>query len=167
MGYDMTWENDSDQDGSYFRLNIFGMARYAEAMYRLGMLYPADPGAFPEAHDHGTTWEHVDAVQDLEGGDGGRVVSGPAAAAARAYLDQVNAHLAQHPGEAAGIPSFKFSTNDGWHVTPEECRAAVKAARDATPNQLDANFADGDRQYWDEWIAYLERAADHGGFRVF
>ncbi|QVJ00406.1 hypothetical protein KGD82_16735 [Nocardiopsis eucommiae] len=168
MGYDMTWENASQHEDPYFRLNIFGMARYSESMHRLGMLYPAEPGSFPQAHEHGTTWEHVWTVGDEAAPDPDAdtpKLTEEQAEAARDFATRLETHLSQHPGDTPGIPSFKFSTNDGWLVTPEECKAAAQAARAATPTQLDANVGP-EREYWGRWVEYLEKAAEHGGFRV-
>ncbi|GHO60047.1 hypothetical protein KSB_85220 [Ktedonobacter robiniae] len=62
-----------------------------------------------------------------------------------------------------GIPAYKFGSNDGWLVTPDELSAALAA--------YDACIADGVEPpaftWWGDWINYLRRAASHGGFRVW
>lgn len=167
MGYDMTWQTDSDK--AYFHLSVWGMSAYARAMHELGMVYEVAPtGAWPKASDHGTTHEHIDTVED--GNPEGIQITAVQEAAARAYLKLRDAHLSQHPGNTPGIPSFKFGTNDGWLVTPDECKAALAAYRAADEGKREAVLA-AVRQpwnpgYWDEWIAFLEGAVDHGGFRV-
>src|SRR5688572_22798866 len=46
-------------DKSYFRLNNFGMGRYAEAMHALGMLQNIpSPGPWPEKPEH-LDWEEI------------------------------------------------------------------------------------------------------------
>ena len=78
-----------------------------------------------------------------------------------------------NPGK---VPAFKFQSNDGWFVTPDECRAIDNALRRAIEKNVEAVFdlltADGsDRESAIEclrsWAEYNRLAANCGGYRVF
>jgi hypothetical protein len=93
-----------------------------------------------------------------------------------AVLGDLGALLA---GAGDGIPVHKLCSNDGWLVTPGECRKAVamwhEACKEAGAGDeqlglkvlteaLDEFNVGSD--YWLKWIAWIERAAGHGGFVV-
>src|SRR5262249_32724983 len=72
------------------------------------------------------------------------------------------------------VPTFKFCSNDGWLVTPDECLAVAKGVRLAVAACRDEVLACGED--WDpdqlillvlRWGAYNELAADHGGYQVW
>jgi hypothetical protein len=74
------------------------------------------------------------------------------------------------PADVPGIPLHKFCSNDGWHVLPVECKAALLAwhtwstvNREKVPSNLD----DDESEYWTRWLGYLRLAIDHGGFKVY
>jgi hypothetical protein len=149
-------------DRSYFRLNVWGMGRYVDAMRRLGMLKDVEVGPFPQPPDD-IDWDLYERATPDDVDDAGKLGS-----AAR-HKAEVEAHLARGD-DAPGIPEHKlYSTNDGWLVTPQECITAL-ALYDATTNEhrgtaLSEAGVD-DRAYWSRWIEYLRGAIDHGGFRV-
>jgi hypothetical protein len=155
--YDAMYETKTN----YFRLNISGMHVCCQAMHRLGMLCnPEQSGGWPEAPSD--DWPERDETTD------------PAWVA---YFDQVDAHLSEHRGECPGIPGHKFSTNDGWIVTPAECQAALAAYRshDAETVQrvvretlrLDERGVAVEETWWPEWIDFLRRSATEAeGFEV-
>jgi hypothetical protein len=75
------------------------------------------------------------------------------------------------------VPAFKLGSNDGWRLTPGECRALGKALRATIADHPDALVAavteSGSTLARDEslaWLAafadYLAVAADHGGVVV-
>lgn len=73
------------------------------------------------------------------------------------------------------IPLHKFGSNDGWHVTPEECFFAgntMKTIREAEHERFFTVLgAAGIKEekaiaYFDQWIEYLLVASERGGFRV-
>ncbi|MEU7400737.1 hypothetical protein [Streptomyces sp. NPDC044948] len=162
MGYDMYIEHvPEDEDSGYFRLNIWGMSRYAQLMEQLGMVatdYPLAP--WPEKPD-GIDWEDVSAVRHPEDCEGQE----PAKPEAVAYSKTLDEYLAWHPDPPLGIALHKFGTNDGWLVTPEEIATALESYRTHSGEEVKALLA-GELDYWLKWIAYLERAQRCGGFRV-
>jgi hypothetical protein len=140
----------------YFRLNIWGMGVCAQAMHRLGMLDTATKSlAWPEREAFGVddkTWADWDWERPGE----------DAPEALRRYYEAHEKALSHRPEKPTGICDFKFSSNDGWIVTPEEITAALatydeRIGGGATPPESD---------WWGDWIDYLRRAATRGGFRV-
>lgn len=139
-----------DQLRGYFRLNIWGMGVALDHMQSLGMLYSLEDRRYPEFPKP----EAFGLVEHPDDEDGW-VAGTPE----RAYLDAHEAVLAWHPADPAGIGSWKFGSNDGWIVTPEEIRAALARAADA-PAREDLP------KWWGDWVAYLQRAATLGGVEV-
>jgi hypothetical protein len=188
MGYDMTWENrngcdveayeaarerfyeaarvrDSSGRGTgaadeafrqmaaaekwCFRLNMFGMSRYVGFMFEHGMVYEAQQPRWPTSD--GLTdedWATEDTGHETE--------------PMRRYQSAAEKVRKAH-GDQPGIPSFKFGSNDDWHVLALECSSAVEIWEAAGSPILDGG--DGGA-YWREWIQYLRGAAEHDGFRV-
>ncbi|UYL87468.1 hypothetical protein SEA_PUREGLOBE5_105 [Arthrobacter phage Pureglobe5] len=162
------FEKMSRADTHYFRLNIWGMGRCRAAMYAAGMIFDGQEAEFPK----------YDPPTSAEGGAEALV------AAEDAYAEEYDRLCepvrAAHPEGGDTIPSFKFGSNDGWLVTESECAAAVKAWREHKA-KLDANDAvgiihEGDEgadevayyaEWWPEWIEFLERASQRGGFKVW
>lgn len=138
------------KEPGYFRLNNGGMGRYADAMHELGMAHESTSGLdwsespeYPEDDDNDEKIDAYDQAMDKFTGAHGT------------------------PADQPTIPLHKFSTNDGWFVTPEEIRAALAAwdARDL--DDLDEGTrATIETDYWGEFIAWLRLAAEHDGFRV-
>ena len=129
-----------------FRLNIFGMGRYREAMADLGMAYDS---RCPVASVDWDTLPDSDADYEV-------------------YQMALDRLTSQH-GESSNptIPLHKFGSNDGWVVTPDEIRAALEAW-DGDSADLSAETDELiQTDYWNKWIAYLRLAADHEGFRVY
>jgi hypothetical protein len=161
-----------DAQRSYFRLNIFGMSRYTDAMERVGMVFDDLPYPdFPKLGDYDLTDEQWEAFEYPD--DDAKPVEGEALAAAEKFKAAQDEVLSWHGmADTPGIPAHKFSTNDGWIVLPVECQAAVKAWRAYVAEQGDeakacASLGLADRSnYWLKWIAYLEGAARHDGFEV-
>lgn len=56
-------------------------------------------------------------------------------------------------------------SNDGWINTPEEISGALRTYRDTDPEIVAKVLADSEieRDYWDRWIGFLDRAAAEGG----
>ncbi|WNT44968.1 hypothetical protein SEA_ABBYDAISY_75 [Arthrobacter phage AbbyDaisy] len=135
------------KDPGYFRLNGHGMWRYLEVMLALGM-----------AHDHASPEIDWASLPDYDDGED-------------AYYEASDKLTGIHPGDDPTIPTFKFSSNDGWYVSPDECRASVSAWDARQTEGLPADLADDlrsitDTSYWGKWINYLRLAADNQGFRV-
>lgn len=170
------YELMQDEEVSYFRLNIWGMSRYASAMLALGMVYDSRSPAFPPAWDYRgeadeTLWFGVvDHVEDGEARPD--AATDELVARARAYVEEAGKVRRHHPDGGDVIPVHKFGTNDGWVVTPDEIKAAL-AVYDALPVErvedvLAEEVGHGERRdYWDRWIGWLELAVDHDGFEVW
>lgn len=144
-------ELPDDQPDAYLRRNIWGMGNFRKALWRCGMVFDGPQPDFPR---HELDWDdpaHYD--------DRGEPVS-PEAKAHRAAVDRT---LRTHgEGHALGIPLWKFSSNDGWHVTAVECAQALEA--------YERYLADGGThpdEFYDDAIPFLINAAKHDGFKVY
>ncbi|MCX3059581.1 hypothetical protein [Streptomyces beihaiensis] len=167
MGYDMYIENTPDdavegEDTSYFRLNIWGMSQYREIMHQLGMVtMDYQKPNFPEKPDS-IDWEDVSAIRYPEDYESQQPVKPEAVT----FAKTIDEHLAWHPNPPFGIALHKFASNDGWLVTPEEIAAALETYRTHSGDEVEVIVGADRLDYWLEWIAYLERARQRGGFRV-
>ncbi|WP_331738841.1 hypothetical protein [Embleya sp. NBC_00896] len=63
-----------------------------------------------------------------------------------------------------GIPTAKLSVQGGWTVTPSEISVALLALSVASPAAMRSARLLYER--WDDWVAFLGDACEHGGFRV-
>lgn len=151
----------------YFRLNIWAMGRWVNAMRTLDMVcQPSESRDWPEIESFGVTWEDVEAVDYP---DDVKPRSPELHQAAQRYVAARDALLAAHGGECPGIPEHKFGSNDGWIVTPAECLAALRILREHSAEVVLSALEDagiGDVGYWDRWVQYLVGAVSHGGFEV-
>jgi hypothetical protein len=135
------YEALSRAEAYYFRLNIFGMNRYLDGMEALGML---DLRRGPDNEE----WQRIDFDGDED--------------KAQAEAEMLRTRTAERP---TGIPSFKFGSNDGWLVTPEEITAALERYEKPPAGWFEGH--DIEEDYWDEWIEFLRKAIERGGFRVY
>ncbi|WP_327309709.1 hypothetical protein OG730_41550 (plasmid) [Streptomyces sp. NBC_01298] len=153
---------------SHFGLSNYGMGRYLDVMDRLGMLTTDyEPTSWPEL-PASLTWEDIDAAGEAPDTPDDTL---PVKAAALDYLHALDAHLSWHPEHLTGIAAHKFTSNDGWHVTPKEIETALTAYRTHTGEEVKAilSSAEGgsiDIDRWMQWIAYLERSKEREGFEV-
>lgn len=134
-----------NKDRGYFRLNGWGMAKARDVMEPLGMVHwVGEHPPFPEPASFG-----LPRWPDEEDTD-------PRAVEFLAAVEQVLVWTPEYPG----IPGWKLSSNDGWIVTPIEIMGAL--------HQLDtAESIPELPEWWAEWVAYLLRAVEHDGFRVY
>lgn len=156
------WTEMANARRSYFRLNIWGMGTCREVMDAFGMLTDEPQPHFPDLQDYGLT-EYPEDPQDYEIEEERAEVEAELTEAQRRYLDAVKA--VTDADSDGGIPAYKFSSNDGWLVTPQQISAALatyQKADDADRQALTAELG-----WWPEWIAFLEHAKDRGGFRVY
>lgn len=156
MGYDMTIQHDGHLKGDkeYFRLNIWGMGRYRDAMHKLGMMYLSGWGV--ESHEW-PKWDEAEAAKNEE-------------AYEFLHARLTRPLLTRHPAGGTTIPSHKLGSNDGWYVTPEEIKSALTSYGGHSPEKVRAVLAASgieDTDYWNEWIDYLRVASEHEGFRVY
>lgn len=167
------YEAMQQADRSYFRLNMGGMARFGDVMMHLGMIQGVHrPYPFPDAPDNvdDDFYEQVYAIKvDLAAGKSQDTL--PASPVALAYAQAVYALLSWTPATPTGMADFKFSTNDGWHVTPAEITAALAVYRthagEDVRDALDkAGISEYGIDHWGRWIGYLIYAESHGGFLV-
>lgn len=156
----------------YFRLNIWGMRECREHMAMAGMLLEDAPRWAKYTAPSKMTFPELTTTTDDPDDE--------------VYDDCIQAlihHAAHHPAETDprvgywvgpkmirdvtqnhyGIAEAKLCSNDGWLVTPEECRIALASHAAFVQQRPEHVFPD----WWSEWITFLERGAVNGGFRVY
>lgn len=74
-------------------------------------------------------------------------------------------HLSYHDANVDGIEDIKFSSNDGWWVTKEECASAMRVW-DRLPEDVRKETVERVGPYWLLWIEYIENGAEGEGFTV-
>lgn len=156
------WKAYDDADRSYFRLNVWGMSHCCDVMASLGMLTGEEAPRFPRLEEFGLD-EYPEGPADYDGEEQAKDEA-ELTDAGRRYLAAVDTTLTFEPVPVRGIPVGKFSTNDGWLVTPAQCEAAL-AAWNAQPEAVRGRI-EGEIKWWASWIAYLTYAQGRGGFRV-
>lgn len=157
MGWDMTIERPDGAGDPDFRFNLSSMGPAKAAMDRLGMLSHEHDAPRPRPEDFGLTLDAIYAAQSRHAPK----IPEPV----RAFLAAEQAALEWEAEQPTGIPEYKIGHgNDGWLVTPGEIRAAL-AVLEARPESVKVGLS-GQHPRWVEWIDFLERAAEHGGFRV-
>lgn len=155
---DQAYEAWDDVRDDYFRLNISGMSWCRDFMIERGMAY----------EHRGLEWPRFEwpKRENFERGEDYDVAQ---VEAEEEYTKLTTPILEHHPEGGDTIPTFKFSSNDGWHVTEAECAAAVAAARAAggdSPTYLNQEGVWEPVNWWEKWVDYLDRASKRGGFRV-
>lgn len=141
-----------DGEDTYLRRNIFGMGTQLDMLAKYDMVY--DSVGYPKVD-----WPDYPGHEHFNG-DGD-----PVTEAGRVYDMAIAAHLKATYDERPGLPAHKFSTNDGWWVTPAECLSAIQLWVKAGRPVVD-DFGRGDGPYNDV-IPFLQKGAENGGFRVW
>jgi hypothetical protein len=137
-----------------FELTAGSMVDARIIMADFGMLdVETQQGRFPNYRECGVTDQ---MIRDAAGEDGRET---PELDRYHAARDTVLEAQAENP---VGIPQYKLLDNSGWLVTPDEITSALGAYRTAVGDGAEQSA----RFWWPYWIAFLERAAHHGGFRV-
>lgn len=187
--------NGKFENDPYFRLNIHGMGVYFDKMWSLGMIHnlPEEQEEWPTADipddirseleelkyrfDYDYKWDRKGIeekirkdLSSLEILDGKLLVDmeGWDPVYIDRYLDQQDAtqeHLSRRVEGAPGICSIKFSSNDGWIVTPEEAASAVEIW-EALPQERRDEVVTEMGDYWLQWIEYLRGSSTREGFCV-
>lgn len=141
MGYDMYMRDTGFEGGddAYFRANIWGMGSLRRVMTAAGVLdWDGARGEFPEPPE--------ELQARMEEGD---------EEAERAWDDKLLPFLGQRSGDPKKVPGFKFCSNDGWWVTPEECELIAAAlGGEVSTEALEAEI---DR-YNEEHVAWMREA---------
>lgn len=168
MGYDMTMRAPSvaelvekgerrtvayvirRDDPTYFRLNISGMGAMREVMEQAGAGTWEGEASWPEYPGSEHFNRHGDPVDEV----------------GLAYEAQVKAlRMAR---TTTLVPLHKFCSNDGWVVTPGECRLIAERVRSLLESD-DYDFGeDGWREMVRDWADYCADAANFAdGFEVW
>jgi hypothetical protein len=83
----------------------------------------------------------------------------PMGGRARDYEAELERILSRHGNtDEDGIPLHKLRTNLGWHITTQECRAALRA--------LDKQPDDPPTVFGTKLVPFLRAAAERDGFEV-
>jgi len=152
-----TWREENPN--AYFRRNLSGGSYLAEALIAAGMGFDAEQYVsvprFPDADEYGVNyaeWKDED----------GHWHAGYVGDRAGEYNAEVARVLAWHGPEIPGIPVHKVcGSNDGWHVTKEECKAAL--------GLYERHIAKGGQHpeaFGDDFIPFLRESARGDGFEV-
>lgn len=159
----------------YFRLNIWGMSDYRTHMDKLNMMHyePGKPWPTTPISD-----DIICALRDAANSDTGQndpdwqtshgqlTITSADVSAYDQYTGAIADHLKANDDTLPGINAEKFSSNDGWHVTANECASAIahwNAASDAQQKETIDTLG----PYWLEWIDFLTRATKQDGFTVY
>lgn len=167
----------SDTDTNYFRLNIWGMGTMREHLHELGMLaiHYADHPPFPDAADFGLDDETLDelGVWDLDRAE--RTTH--ADERVRKFFTANLETITWSPPDEPGIPVHKFGSNDGWVVTPRDCKGALAALEKAKQERPDvvekirnAWRPEGEPtapSYFDAFVEFIRQAERTSGFEVW
>ncbi len=176
----------------YFHLNIGGMSTFCSVMEQLGMLAtapssknghfgaPAGFPGWPKSESFNLSDQEVDQFdQDY--------YHNPADCPDQRYraYQQASQNARAWTHTTAGINQHKFSSNDGWLVTDQEVRSALKTYQQAIankPKHVEKLFAKLGHsatlsalspaelktylKYWQNWLEFLKQAEAGEGFSV-
>jgi len=78
-----------------------------------------------------------------------------------AYEAALDAYLRDRCG-AAVIPAHKFCSSEGWLVSSQELRAALRHAPEVGRHPATGELLD----WWVEWVEFLRGGSTHGGIHV-
>jgi hypothetical protein len=129
-----------------FHLNIAGMGLCRAGMRRAAMTYQAEHRPFP-------AWPFT-GIEDWRTADQTR---------RDAYNKAERAASTQTVPGMIGIPEFKLLSNGPWLVSADEIRQALGRYQASPPGLQTELEADA---RWRNWIEWLRKTADHGGFTV-
>ncbi|WAS99198.1 hypothetical protein [Nannocystis punicea] len=186
MGYDLQMvrtppaadENElpnSSGIAGYYRFNMWGMRMTVGALEWADAIHYGPAPEIPELELDGLDEDRVFAALEAVRGEAPEDAPAPSAAelaAARAYLQAHEAAVSASSLQNGRAGAFKFQSNDGWLVTPEECAALAGKLRQHADLIARDYFPDADvsREDGHKWILgfarYNEIAAEHGGYRV-
>lgn len=162
MGYDLVslTMHPSSSENLYYCFSNISMANVLHVLNELGVI----DNSFPQP-----AWPEFPGESHFD--DKGE----PLTDAARVYLTQREEVLRAHRRNGR-VPFYKFCSNDGWLVTPEECLAIADAVKQAGREKLEAIaqaiYPDPeDRKRFVERLVgfgqFCEDCARLGGFHVY
>lgn len=152
---DVRYEEMMDADVAYFRLNIWGMGVARKELTEVGFFVDGRQPPAPAMPD-GMTWDDCSCSHDDEPFS----ATCPLRGLHEALVEWTMASLGL---DVPGIPAWKFSSNDGWIVTPTEIRTAVAHLDETRPSWR----SEIDSEYVQRFVDWIIGAADHGGFTVY
>ena len=142
------------KDYSYFRLNIWGMGKYLDAMEMLGLVTEAVDVEFP----------HLPESDDHFNDDGE-----PLTDEAREYEEKW-AEIKKFKHPTSDLPPVnKWMDNSGWHVTASQCQALAdrwEKIKDTYDREILENIGI-EEDYWLEWMDFHARSAHTDGYLVW
>lgn len=172
------YQPEFDDDPGGFQMTSAGMGIMVEVMHKAGVLefdtsepqWPWPTTVLPAARaELLEEWVFMVENPEVEPTEEEKRLLMPV----RDEIDRAKRCRSVQPGK---VPAFKFSTNDGWIVVPQECLAitqGLKAAieRDGAVGFLPSEEAIGlsEKEVKDwvlNWAAFNELAARHGGYSI-
>lgn len=162
----------------YFRWNIFGMPLCMAILIDIGAAFPSRGPEYPDPQSYFLDEEVAYSARSEELDVWPRVAQEPekqpAYAAWLAAMDEWLVGAVGAPGTMpVGLPLHKFCSNDGWHVTEEECRQAASAILTIPLDRLLAvsagytpGYADDMANRVREFGLFLLYCSSHEGCRV-
>ncbi|PCC75372.1 hypothetical protein SAMN02745121_03901 [Nannocystis exedens] len=159
----------------YYRFNLWGMRMTVGALEWADAIHDGPAPEIPDLELNGLDEDRVFTAIEALRGDAPADAPTPTQAelaAARAYVQAHEAAVSASSLQDGRVGAFKFQTNDGWLVTPEECAALARKLRQHAEVIARDYFPDADVSREDglKWMLgfarYNEIAAEHGGYRV-
>ncbi len=145
-------QDSGDEDKDYFRANIWGMQKLRAAMEEVGVLdWDADYGEFPSYDPPEDADEEAEEAYDKE------------------HEKRCEPIKSQGSSKPDMVPGFKFCSNDGWIVTPDECLIIAKKllSRSTDNEKTCEDVIEENREFEREFAEYCQHAASQGGFSVW
>jgi hypothetical protein len=175
------YEPIEPDDPAYYQLTFGGMSEVAAAMAVAGLLDgEAVAPELPDWPPPGLSPERAEQLQYyLFDADKWKQVAKPKERPIVAdFLKRFSEATGRRSESPGLVPAYKFQSNDGWLVLPEEC-CVIADGLEAALNKRRAELVRGLRKLgysrtketvadllvW--WAQYNRVAADHGGYRVW
>jgi hypothetical protein len=192
MGFDMYtvlpvkklpegYEPVFDDMPGYYQLTFSGMFEVVAAMAAAGLLdEEMTAPRLPRWPPRGISQERAEQLQPvvLEPKKLQRRIQPDEVLTIERFLKRRHATTGRRSKRVGKVPAFKFTSNDGWWVRPEECRVVstvlAETLRDRPKQLRDGLRARGYKRSVPDveplvapWAMYNRLAADHGGYRVW
>jgi hypothetical protein len=158
----------------YYRFNTRGMAMTMGVFEWADVLHWEGRPTLPTLASSGMHDDRARAaIAAVRGhGDPDERLTDAELAAARELLRAHDEAVSRDSLRDGRVGAWKFASNDGWLVTPDECRAIAARLRAHAEVIASDFFPDAGIPYKDglKWVLgfarYNEIAAEHGGYRV-